>query len=260
MKRPMRRAASLPLAVAIVALGGSLGCSTNVPGSATASDDVVGGRVDATRTATVSVASPHGSCSGALVAAGAPGGRGSVLTAAHCLRGGMPTEVVVGDDATASYAFHFPVRAAVAHPQFDFAAQVSDYDFAVLTIDGIDTSWPIHLLATDDQDATLAVGDAVTLSGFGLAAPGAANNTLRREATLAIDAVSSTRITSSWPGRASCGGDSGSPVLAVRTLANGTTREVQVGVHSFGTAACSGEVTAMRVASARDWILAQLVR
>ena len=252
----MRRSSWLPVVVALA----TLACSNRAPSSDVASDEVVGGNVDEARVATVSVSSPHGACSGALVTAGAPGLRGSVLTAAHCLRGGVPTEVVVGDDTTASYAFHFRVSAAVAHPKFDFTSPVSDYDFAVLTVEGIDASWPIHLLATEAEDATLAVGDAVTLSGFGLTASGAANNTKRREATLAVDAVTEERITSSGPGRASCGGDSGSPLLVRRTLADGTTREVQVGVHSFGTPACSGEATAMRVASAREWILGQLVR
>lgn len=248
------RAASVVSVKRLVLLASSalIACATPVP-AGSSSDDVVGGAPDPVRTSTVAIYGPRGYCSGSLVQLAA--GRGSVLTAAHCLRGGDPTEVVLADDSAAAYAFRFPVVAAIADPEFDFEAAVSDHDFAMLTIDGIDDSWPIQILADAEEDAALTIGEPIVVSGFGLTEAGGGNNTERRAVTLEVRALSSALITSSAPDQATCGGDSGSPVLVRRGQL-----EVQVGVHAWGNSECRGEANASRIASARDWIFAQLVR
>ena len=246
MSNRVRSVAAWPLLSLVLA-----GCAGDPAG--TTSDDVVGGTRDSERASTVFIQGPHGYCSGSLVQVAS--GQGSVLTAAHCLRGGAPTEVVFADDSAASYAFRFPVTAAVAHPSFDSSAGVSDFDFAVLTIDGIDDSWPIQVLASPAEDAALALGEEVTVSGFGLTEAGGPDNTERRAVTLGVTALTAERITSASATGATCGGDSGSPVLVRRGAL-----EVQVGVHAWGNTGCQGEANASRVRSGSDWIFAQLVR
>ncbi len=209
-------------------------------------------------------------CTGTVVAPGA------VLTAAHCVvdqRRGVitaPEYVTVttgrrdlGDDATG--AVHDVVR-VVVHPGYDLASERDDA--ALLALDSPAAAPPIALAG---DGALTSAGGAAAIAGWGsLDGAGTLVPTLLRAATTTLlpDAQCAHQLrgfdaaTMLCAGDvthllgSTCHGDSGGP-LAV-SAADGSL--VQVGITSWGTAACSARVPQVftRVSAIARWVAQQL--
>lgn len=208
-------------------------------------------------------------CSGTVVAPGA------VLTAAHCVvdqrRGEITAPeyvtVVTGRRDLASDAGrdHAVVRVAV-HPGYDVASERDDA--ALLALDSPAAAPPIALAG---EGAPTAAGSAAAIAGWG-SLDGAATvvPTLLRAAstTLLSDAQcgrqlrgfdAATMLCAADVTRllgSTCHGDSGGPL----TVAAPDGTAVQVGITSWGTAACSARVPQVftRVSAVASWIAEQL--
>ncbi len=208
-------------------------------------------------------------CTGTVVAPGA------VLTAAHCVvdqsRGEITAPeyvtVVTGRrDLDSDAGRDHGVVRVVVHPGYDVASERNDV--ALLALDSPAAAPPIALAG---DRALTAAGSAAAIAGWG-SLDGAATivPTLLRAAgtTLLSDAQcgrqlrgfdAATMLCAADVTRllgSTCHGDSGGP-LAV-AAPDGTV--VQVGITSWGTAACSARVPQVftRVSAVAGWIAEQL--
>lgn len=121
------------------------GCSTgDLPPSEAVNqreDSIFYGTVDTSHQAVVGVISESGQgvgvCTGTII--GVSGNKGYVLTAAHCVAGGKPDYILLGNDLQSQSTQGFQVTGYKAHPSY----KGKDYDFAMVTFTGASASTPV---------------------------------------------------------------------------------------------------------------------
>jgi hypothetical protein len=193
------------------------------------------------------IQSPQGGglCTGTLV------GKRTVLTAAHCLKGGTGFTFNVGGQ---SYA----VASAVHHPSFQWPggnakwySEYSSYDVAVLRL----ASAPSNVAPTPVLDVLPAEGTYITLVGFGITRGGLQDSGVKR--------VGLSKLSQAHAGYYEygvveqglsnmCNGDSGGPSFVT---INGS--EAQVGIHSAMDHECIVSGSDTRIDQHLDWIKQQ---
>jgi secreted trypsin-like serine protease len=201
----------------------------------------------------VMVVDPRGAlCTGTVLA------RDLVLTAAHCVAGKLDYQV-----KTFQTGRTISVRAIALHPRFDmasYAASRATADVALLKLAAplADLVTPVTLAPA----RCVAVGETLTVAGFGVTAAGTARGLgIPRMATLTVTgkpgslqirlydlATRNLRI-----GLGACTGDSGAPVFEPAT-------EAVIGVVSWSTApgdeeGCGGLTGVTPLMLYRTWIV-----
>ncbi len=190
-----------------------------------------------------------------------------VLTAAHCVQGGVQ-KVVIGlhDRSDAKNAETFKTKKVIAHPQYNDAD--IDYDFALIQLDGNSKYQPVHM-----NDMEIEIPDAkdsqimATTAGWGTMSEGAYALPKKLQ-KVDVPLVTAATCDSAYPGKItdrmlcagleeggkdSCQGDSGGPLVAednnrqkyligVVSWGYGCARPAQYGVYS-------------KVSSAHSWIM-----
>lgn len=186
------------------------------------------------RSASCSPAPPQLRCSAALI------GPRAVLTAAHCLGEGAPTDLAVrfapsldGEGPTIA------VTRGQLHPSFD--PETRAFDLALLVLESDAPVEPLTL-----SEAGGAVGDRVTMFGFGGVSADDPVGGERRSGSARIEAVEPNELRLSADPAMSCRGDSGGPVVD----AEGAI----LAVTSSGDPACVAFADVARVDVARSFI------
>jgi hypothetical protein len=232
------------LSLFIVVFAG--GCGGDYEAPTKACGAIVGGKRDLTHNAVVALTDLEGDlvCSATLV--GRIAGNAVFLSAAHCLAN-SPTHIAVGSDYH-SPAASLPIVGEIEHPQFDYAT--GDYDFVLLVGDnGLDDLAAIEVARKDDG---LSVGSELRFVGFGEDEAGT-QNSLRRAVTGIVDELTPLSLEYEQALGGPCSGDSGGPAIVSRA-----GHDLLVGVTSFGERGCGSRGTSARVASASEFILAEL--
>ena len=216
------------------------------------------GTTDPIVKSTVALLQPSGNafCTGSLI------GPRLVLTASHCLEGYTDDAmyVVFGPSAKGSAVKKANLRlVAKAVQNENFAPDEMDKDpqtgapndvaLVSLTEDAPDGYAAATLLAAD---ATITVGEKLTLAGFGLTNYiGVGSGTLRKVDVklTAISTVGKEIEFGDTPGKSACMGDSGGPAFVTRG-----GKLALVGVTSRGSSHCDGSGIYTDVRQFRDWI------
>lgn len=171
-------------------------------------------------------------CSGTLVASNGilSNAADAVLSAAHCfdsMRPGLAYEVFVGE-AVGPNSQAISVLEVRTHPDFD--AETRQNDVAILWLERPAEGVSPEVLPKADAPRP-ALGDSVSLAGFGATSAGSAPDGVKR---LGVGEVSEVRpgvVTVSPNPAVSCVGDSGGPVF--------TEAGELMGVASSGDTGCS---------------------
>lgn len=185
-----------------------------------------------------------------------------VLTAAHCVTRPVKYEVKVYQNGAA-----IPVRTVVSHPRFDHASYAASRATADVALVQLEQPLPdIVVPAVLATPRRVAVGDTLTVAGFGVTLAGTARGlSIPRMAKLAVTGKPgslqirlvdpATRNVSA--GLGGCTGDSGAPAFD----GNDTQDVGQViGVVSWSTApqnneGCGGLTGLTPLTSYRAWII-----
>ena len=196
-----------------------------------------------------------------------------VLTAAHCVYGDGPSglRLKVGLYKLSDPAGEtFKAKRIIVHPKYK--SSTSDYDFALIELDGESKAQPVELyeppvLIPDEEDLALRA----TSAGWGLTSEGGnLSSTLRK---VEVPLVSTTNCNKAYPGQItntmicagrqsggkdSCQGDSGGP-LYLRAL---TGEQTLLGVVSWGEGCARPRKYGVyaQVSKVLDWIDAQMDR
>jgi hypothetical protein len=171
-------------------------------------------------------------CSGAVIAPRA------ILTAAHCASSGI-TEAATGDAVVGSPRVN--VVAWLVDPDFD--PSTLDHDVAIAIVDPPIGAAPLALAADPDG---VAVGDVLTVIGYGATVAGDTTPPARRSGTSQVSALDAGSIATSAAPSQTCEGDSGGPALSAAGAI--------VGVASSGDTACTAGAHHARVAAHRVFI------
>jgi len=201
----------------------------------------------------VMVVDPRGDlCTGTALA------RDLVLTAAHCVAAGLDVEV-----KTFQTGQTISVRSIARHPRFDpaaYAASRATADVALLKLSAplADPVMPAKLA----PPRRVAVGETLTVAGFGVTAAGTARGLgIPRMATLAVTGkpgalqirLFDLATRNLRAGLGACTGDSGAPAFEPAS-------EAVIGVVSWSTApgdqeGCGGLTGVTPLLLYRDWIV-----
>lgn len=161
-----------------------------------------------------------------------------VLTAAHCLVGGSPTAVALGDSALKPSRL-VDVASYRVHPRYcsdlmTCKTDIWDFGFVELAEPVTDVVPAVPLRLQDEWDEAMVSGGTVTLVGYGEEKGG--DTHVKREVDAPIVRFSATgcEFQAGGDGIDSCYGDSGGPAFV--TLADGTVR--LAGVTSRGSKVC----------------------
>lgn len=230
--------------------------AVNLPTPRLAGQEKIVGGVEAVKGEFPFIVSLHGDyghfCAGSLIK------KDWVLTAAHCIPGGIK-KVVIGlhDQSQAADAETLEVDNVVAHP--DYGKQPQDYDFALLHLKSESKFPPVVL----NRKALSRKVNFVT-AGWGYTMEnGDVENVLRK---VTVPLVSARTCSKAYPGsitdrmlcagfedggKDSCQGDSGGPLLA----GSGKAR-VLAGVVSWGEGCARPKKYGVysKVSSVIDWI------
>jgi hypothetical protein len=251
MPRPFRRLAALVLVAFLIRL--------QAPGSAAA---MVGGASPPEPTIArhvVLLVGSHGtSCSGVAIA------RDLVLTAAHCALPGSEYKLVEFDAA------HRPhlrdVVTTATHPQFSLATLLGHRATADVAVMKLAAPLPAGLAPAPlaSAERTVAVGDALTVAGYGVAVrgDGRSGGTLRAAALVATGQPGTLQIRLFDPatrgesaGLGACTADSGAPAFDLSG-----ERPAVIGVVSWSTGpklsdGCGGLTGITPLTRYRAWIV-----
>ncbi|MBX2993635.1 MAG: serine protease [Bdellovibrionaceae bacterium] len=198
-------------------------------------------------------------CGGSLIK------RDWVLTAAHCVKGGTVSRIVIGlhNRTDTKNAEMIKPKKIIAHPQYN--SRTMDYDYALIQLESASTYAPVNMMA-EDLETKAAAGLLLTTAGWGATSEGSYSlpNLLQRVdvpfVSKADCAKAYTGITDrmvcaglATGGKDSCQGDSGGP-LVVRDGSDVTL----VGVVSWGEGCARPNKYGVysNVAAAMPWITA----
>lgn len=181
-----------------------------------------------------------------------------VLTAGHCLSVNH-VSVNTHSRGGTSDGVQRQVRSSTRHPSYN--SRTLDYDFAVLTIDAINSgASPVTLASSNGGDET--VGKTATVIGWGATREGGASSSVLREVD--VDIVSNSQCQSALGGVTNrmicaggiqgydaCQGDSGGPLFV-----NKNSNNILVGAVSWGIGCARAGLPGVyaRVSSVRSWI------
>jgi hypothetical protein len=176
-----------------------------------AQTSIINGTIDTANPAAVAFTNggfPMASCSGSIVKVDPPWAW--VLTAAHCVDTGSAPLVAVGHLNAVEQ--ELMVVEVMDNPDYDSGFHTWWNDYAVVRVMGADNTTPVMPIAADAED-TLAVGDVITLAGFGRTENGSPS-VERRSIDLPIDSIDSDTFTYDQTPGGICFGDSGGPAFA----------------------------------------------
>lgn len=224
-----------------------LACASTTEVSSSA---IVEGSVAPDHDAVVLVMGPAGQCSGTLISAH-DDGTGVVLTAAHCVDA-SPLDryfVIIADDYSAPGPVRLNVTSVHRHP--GYPEVVSVHDIALLGVSGVPAGASVLSPLRADEDR-LSTGAGYLAVGYGTRNPaGTVRTTIRHAAQVTVASLAFNRIHSRWGDGATCGGDSGGPLLLE---VDGELRVVGVDVVVDGECDTTVNMGADRVAYYEDFI------
>jgi len=252
MVGPWTLAATLTASTLIVS-------SLIVSGSA---DAMVGGATPADDGIARSLVMVVGSrANGGSVCTGAALARDLILTAAHCVAPGATYSVLPAKNAPA-----VAIKSIQVHPRYDPQSYVLNRATADVALIKLAVALPDRFVpvALENASTAVAVGDRLTIAGFGVTAAGSGNGIgLARTASLVATGQPGTlqirlfdpATKGDRPGLGACTGDSGGPVLR-----DVDGRLVVIGVVSWSTgpklgAGCGGLTGVTPLERYRDWIV-----
>jgi uncharacterized protein (TIGR03382 family) len=162
-----------------------------------------------------------------------------VVTAAHCVNGAGPYEVVVGssvDFNVGPAASNVVSASSVAYDHtFDPNHVENGHDIGVVVLSAPLSTTPLTL-SHAALSAAMVVGATARIVGWGVTSPNDQGATLaRRQVSTPVTALDTIFVTAGSASHSTCGGDAGGPLLL--TIAS---TEVVAGVVSFGGASCTG--------------------
>lgn len=187
-----------------------------------------------------------------------------VLTAAHCVQGGV-SQVVLGlfDRSDFSHAEKFRVKKITVHPNYN--SNTFDWDFALLQLSGSSSFEPVDI---ESDDLEIVAGQSsnfmLTVAGWGTTMSGGSSLPTRLQ-KVDVPYVNQDACFQSYPGltsqmlcagydqggKDSCQGDSGGPLVMRH---NGTTSLVGVVSWGEGCAEAGKFGVYSRVSKALGWI------
>ena len=210
-------------------------------------DAIIGGTLDLVDPAVVSMAIRSGGgfqalCTGTLIAPR------TVLTAAHCIYAYGTAESYVVTFGSYSDA---PSRVIDVTGQYrDPAYNQLAWDFGILRL--ATPVLDVVPIALNEAPLNQAhVGRPIRHVGFGLTVANTMMAGVKQEVTYGVRQVASYTLESGAMGKQTCQGDSGGPGFMVLP---GSTKEVVVGVVSYGDTSCAVEGFDGRVDVGAPWI------
>ncbi len=172
-----------------------------------------------------------------------------LLTAAHCV---LPGEVPIdarfrayqGDDFTTHPNRFIAVKETHFDPEFSIDDLGAGHDVAVAILAEA-ISAPVLQINRVPLTATV-VGKSVRLVGYGASAGNPLTGTgAKRQVSTVVDAYDDLLLNVGKPDAVTCNGDSGGP--AFLRMDGPSSREVIVGIASFGSVHCGGSAYHTRV-------------
>jgi len=247
-------ASTLPLALAaglaVVGVGlpgceGSLdtGAGTSEVGAEAVegfkvAEKIVGGRVETGYPAVGALLTADGGlCTGAVVA------KRWVLTAAHCVEGGLGGAVFAFGNSVDAPTRVIDVNGGQAHPQYDPDRIVNDIALVRLASDAPVSPLPMATNLAGTEGANL------TFVGFGVTSGRTDDSGTKRSVVIPLAELDAKTFMYTVRGRNTCSGDSGGPAFVDQ---NGVS--VVAGVTSYGDASCRQYGVDTRVDVYRNWI------
>ena len=204
----------------------------------TVAEKIVGGQVESGYPAVGALLTADGGlCTGTLIAAR------WVVTAAHCLEGGVGGAVfALGNDVDQPLRT-IKVTSGRAHPQYD-AENIAN-DIAVVRLASDAGVAPMPLASALDE----AEGSALTFVGFGITSGSGSNSGIKRSVEMPLAQLDATTFSYGIRGKNTCSGDSGGPAF----IAQGGQLAI-AGVTSYGDPGCRAYGVDTRVDVYAPWI------
>lgn len=189
-----------------------------------------------------------------------------VLTAAHCVRGGSVSKIVIGlhDRTDTANAEVLKPKRIIAHPSYNSGTMT--YDFALIELDGDSRYEPVAINTTEIEIPTEGSQIMSTVAGWGATREGSYTlpNKLQKVDVPLVTAeacnksyggdITDTMICAGYDdgGKDSCQGDSGGPLIA-KADDNNT---YLIGVVSWGQGCAREKYYGVyaKVNAVADWI------